>query len=230
MEVSGASEPNWCELSEERLFYEVAVCVFSSQMLFETAVATADRIHEEGLFDWDSISNTSTYERKLLAVLCEPVSVYISGKTRKVRPRFKNRWASLLANTSEKIYLRNTSLRDMLLTSHSSHLAREKLVECVWGFGPKQASLFLRRIGYCSDLAILDTHILDYLRLARGINPKPSALSRLPSYERIEIEFKDIASEFGYPVGCVDLAIWITMRVAKREKFYELSKSSIRGS
>ncbi|WP_419600764.1 hypothetical protein, partial [Thiolapillus sp.] len=105
----------------------------------------------------------------------------------------------------------------MMISCGSAKEARELLVKNVWGFGPKQASLFLRRVGYCAELAALDTHILDYLRLARGIDPKPSALSRLASYERVEKEFQRVASDFGHPVGCVDLAMWVTMRVAKRE-------------
>jgi len=87
----------------------------------------------------------------------------------------------------------------------------------VAGFGPKQASLYLRRIGYCADLAVLDIHILDYLRLSQGSAPQPSYLSRISSYELIEAEFRDIANDFGFGLGRVDLAMWITMRVAKRE-------------
>jgi N-glycosylase/DNA lyase len=108
-------------------------------------------------------------------------------------------------------------VRGILFSARSARHARELLVNAVSGFGPKQASLFLRRVGYCSELAILDTHILDYLRMAHGIDPKPGMLSRLTSYERIEVEFQRVASEFGHAVGCVDLAMWITMRVAKRE-------------
>jgi len=112
------------------------------------------------------------------------------------------------------------SLRKILFSAGSAREAREILVKQVWGFGPKQASLFLRRVGYSAQLAVLDTHILDYLRLARGIDPKPSALSRLPSYEQIEAEFQRVAADFGHSVGCVDLAMWVTMRVAKREAIW----------
>jgi N-glycosylase/DNA lyase len=91
------------------------------------------------------------------------------------------------------------------------------LTKNVIGFGPKQASLFLRRIGFSSELAILDTHILDYLKIARGIAPKLSTLSSIMGYEKIEHEFVNIAAEFNHIVGNVDLAVWVTMRVAKRE-------------
>lgn len=219
-EVEATSKPHtdWQSLSEEQLMYEAAVCMFSSQMIFEVAAAAAGRIGEHGLFNWSIISNeTSDYEANLVAILCEPLSVEIDGKTRKMMPRFKNRWASLLSSTVEEIYVCGTSLYEILLSSRSSRDAREILVERVWGFGPKQASLFLRRIGYCSELAVLDTHVLDYLQLVSGITQKPGALSRLPAYERVEDEFRQVANGFGYPVGCVDLATWVTMRVAKRE-------------
>ena len=159
----------------------------------------------------------------LSAALSEPLAVEHGGKVRHVRPRFKNRLASLLATTATTattMHCQGQSLRNILFSSDSARDARELLVKHVWGFGPKQASLFLRRVGYCAELAVLDTHILDYLRVARGIDPKPSALSRLSGYELIEAEFQRVAAEFGHSVGCVDLAMWVTMRVAKREAIW----------
>jgi N-glycosylase/DNA lyase len=105
----------------------------------------------------------------------------------------------------------------MLGAARSASQARVSLVEAVSGFGPKQASLYLRRVGFSSELAVLDTHILDYLKMARGIDPKPGSLSRLSVYEQIEHQFRQVANDFGHGVGCVDLAMWVTMRVAKRE-------------
>ena len=109
------------------------------------------------------------------------------------------------------------TLRGLLSGARNATRARSVLVERVWGFGPKQASLFLRRIGYDTNLAVLDIHIMDFLRFTRGIRATPSALGRLSSYEQIESSFKEVAAEFGHTVGCLDLATWITMRVAKRE-------------
>src|SRR5207247_4699971 len=130
-------------------------------------------------------------------------------------PRFGNRFASLLSATVNRIYGQGTSFQAILRAARSASDARESLVEAVAGFGPKQASLYLRRVGFSSELAILDTHILDYLRMARGIDSKPGSLSRLSMYEQIEQEFRRVASDFGHAVGCVDLAMWVTMRVAK---------------
>jgi N-glycosylase/DNA lyase len=214
----GNSVPDWRSLSEEVLLYEVTVCVFGSQMLFEVAVAAADRIKELGLLRARQIMRRrQEYEACLAAALSKPLSVEINGVRRQMLPRFRNRLAVLLASTVEAIHGHGSSLQGILRSAKSAQHARELLVAAVSGFGPKQTSLFLRRIGYCSELAVLDTHVLDYLRMACGIRPKPGALSRLSSYEYVENEFRRVAKEFGYAVGCVDLAMWVTMRVAKRE-------------
>lgn len=214
----GDSKINWRMLTDDQLLYEAVICMFGSQMLFEVAVAAADRVRGAGLLSRKMITNLPPdYEERLLAALSSPLLVEISGTRRAMFPRFRNRLVSLLTSTVKTIHERGLSLRKILLLAQSARHARELLVNVVSGFGPKQASLFLRRVGYCSELAVLDTHILDYLRMAHGIDPKPGTLSRLTSYEHIEAEFQRVAFEFGHAIGCVDLAMWVTMRVAKRE-------------
>ncbi|MFZ5451629.1 MAG: hypothetical protein ACOZF2_07135 [Thermodesulfobacteriota bacterium] len=213
------SKPDWLLLPEEKLLHEAAICIFGSQMVFEVAVAAADRVRAKGLLSLgiNTFRQFHKYEADLLTTLSKPLSIEVNGRRRQMLPRFRNRLASLLASTVETIHGRGSSLREILLSAQSARHARELLAGAVSGFGPKQASLFLRRVGFCPDLAILDTHILDYLRIARGIDPKPKALSNLSSYELIEIEFQRVAAWFGHAMGCVDLAMWITMRIAKRE-------------
>lgn len=207
----------WYLRTEKELLHEACVCMFSSQMMFEVAEAAAQRIKDRGLLQATKIGD---YEQCLSATLSEPLTIEQGGKVRQFRPRFRNRLASMLATTVRTMREQGESLQETLCSADSAREARKLLVKQVWGFGPKQASLFLRRVGYCAELAVLDTHILDYLRMARGIDPKPSALSRLPGYEIIEAEFQRVAAEFGHPVGCVDLAMWVTMRVAKREAIW----------
>jgi N-glycosylase/DNA lyase len=207
----------WSSRTEEDLLYEACVCMFSSQMVFELAEATAQRLRD---FELLRTNNLIDYEQRISIALSDPLTIYQRGQTRKVRPRFKNRLASLLATTVLSMRAQSVSIHGTLTSARTAREARELLINLIWGFGPKQASLFLRRVGYCSELAVLDTHILDYLRVARGIDPKPNVLSRISGYEKIEAEFQSVAAEFGHPVGCVDLAMWVTMRVAKREAFW----------
>lgn len=218
--AQGGSALDWRLLTEDEMLYEAAICIFGSQMQFELAVATADRLRERGLLFSKRLAGMTDCEIQILEAFNQPLSVPgKNGAIRTVMPRFRNRLASLLATTVKEMYGKGHSLGRLLFDADSAKDARKALMLNVWGFGPKQASLFLRRIGYCADLAVLDVHILDYLHLTYGIRIAPSRLGRLSCYEEIEDTFREIATQFGHSLGCVDLATWLTMRVAKRE-FY----------
>lgn len=215
--VSAAND--WSLLSEEDLLREMTVCLFSSQMIFEVAVAAADRLGDVCLLSPAEFlgSQESAYEEKLRLALSKPLSVMMGGCERQVLPRFRNRNVSLLTSTFAMLYGGGRPLKTILHSSKSAREARASLVASIKGFGPKQASLFLRRVSFSSDLAVIDRHVLSYLSLCKGIRPSAAMLSRLASYECIETVFSDVAAEFGQKMGCFDLAVWITMRVAKRE-------------
>jgi N-glycosylase/DNA lyase len=220
IKAQGGSTQDWRLLTEDEILYEAAICIFGSQMQFEMAVASADRLQERGLLCSKQLVGLTDCEQQILDALSQPLSVPgKNGEVRTVMPRFRNRLASLLAATVTEMYGKGYSLRRLLFSTDSAKDARKHLMLNVWGFGPKQASLFLRRIGYCADLAVLDVHVLDYLHLTRGIRIAPSRLGRLSCYEEIEDTFREIASRFGHSLGCVDLATWLTMRVAKREAY-----------
>ena len=214
-----ASLQDWQLMTEDELLYEAAICIFGSQILFEMAVATADRLRELGLIRTGLRGKSAAeFERRITKALSAPLPMVDSdGAQRWVRPRFKNRLASLLTSTIVELYEQSHSIKGFLFSARNAKEARELLTQHIWGFGPKQASLFLRRVGYCADLAVLDVHVLDYLQLARGISLPPSKLGRLSFYEEIEETFREVAADFGHSLGCVDLATWLTMRVAKRE-------------
>jgi len=212
---------NWRQMAEEEFLYEAAICIFGSQMVFEMAVATADRLREKKLLQPAPHGQSiQAIEREVVEALSDPLPVpAYDGTQRWARPRFKNRLAFMLARTVIEIYGQSQTIHGLLSNAQDAREAREILMQHVWGFGPKQASLFLRRVGYCADLAVLDVHVLDYLQLARGLSLSSSQLGRLSFYEEIEDTFQEIAAEFGHSMGCVDLATWLTMRVAKKEAF-----------
>lgn len=220
IQAQGSSMRDWRLLTEDEMLYEAAICIFGSQMQFEIAVATADRLAARGLLFSKQLTGMTDCEAQILDALSQPLSLPSNnGTVRAVMPRFRNRLASLLATTVTEMYGKEHSLRRLLFAADSAKDARKELMLNVWGFGPKQASLFLRRISYCADLAVLDVHVLDYLHLTQGLRIAPSRLGRLSCYEEIEDTFREIASRFGHSLGCVDLATWLTMRVAKREAY-----------
>jgi N-glycosylase/DNA lyase len=219
--AQGVPIQNWYTMAEDELLYEAAICIFSSQCVFEVAVAMANRLRDQKLLQPASYSKSADKMQQCFAfALSDPLPISNSdGIQRWTRPRFKNRQTSLLATTIAEIYGQSLTIRGFLCSARHAKKAREILTQHIWGFGPKQASLFLRRVGYSDDLAVLDVHVLDYLQLAYGLSLSPSKLGQLLFYEKIEDTFRGIAAEFGHPVGCVDLATWLTMRVAKKEAF-----------
>lgn len=84
--------------------------------------------------------------------------------------------------------------------------AREWLVRNVKGLGYKEASHFLRNVGHL-DLAILDRHILRFMKEKGFIGEVPRSLSKT-NYLKIESAFKAMASRAGMKPGELDLYIW----------------------
>ena len=207
----------WEYLPEADLIYEMALCTFSSQSVFELAGAMADRLRDDGLLCEQSfISHGDGYRAAIDKAFHRPVVFFSNGTERSAMPRFGKRLPSFLYATVSNIHGNGGSLKSLLLASTSARHARGALIATVSGFGPKQASMFLRRVGYSSDLAIVDRHIVDYLKVFRGIDVNEATLSRLTGYEAVEDELRVLALDFGYSLGCVDLATWLTMRVAKQ--------------
>lgn len=86
-------------------------------------------------------------------------------------------------------------------------ILRKILVKEVKGLGLKEASHFLRNIGYSFDLAILDRHILKNLRRFRVIKSIPKTLT-MKNYLAIEQRFIDFSKKVKIPIVDLDLLFW----------------------
>jgi len=82
---------------------------------------------------------------------------------------------------------------------------REWLVKNVKGIGYKEASHFLRNIGY-TDLAILDFHVINLLASC-GIAEKPKTLTKR-RYLEIENLLREIARKTNLNLAALDLYLW----------------------
>jgi len=85
---------------------------------------------------------------------------------------------------------------------------REKLVKQVKGLGMKEASHFLRNIGF-KDVAIVDFHILDLLK-NEGLIEFDRRTSTLTKKKYLEIEevLEGIAKQSGLNLAELDLYLW----------------------
>ena len=84
---------------------------------------------------------------------------------------------------------------------------REFLVENVKGLGWKEASHFLRNVGYGKDIAILDRHILRNLLRFKVILEIPRSISKR-KYIEIENKMKKFSQNIGIPLQELDLLFW----------------------
>ena len=84
---------------------------------------------------------------------------------------------------------------------------REFLVENVKGLGWKEASHFLRNVGYGKDIAILDRHILRNLLRFKVIPEIPRSISKR-RYIEIENKMKKFSQNIGIPLQELDLLFW----------------------
>ncbi len=84
---------------------------------------------------------------------------------------------------------------------------REWLVKNIKGIGYKEASHFLRNIGFGKELAILDVHILRNLKKFKVIKDTPKTLSR-KTYLEIEDKLIKFAKNVDIPVAGLDLLFW----------------------
>ncbi len=91
------------------------------------------------------------------------------------------------------------------LKSRSGKEAREWLVRNIRGLGYKEASHFLRNVGF-QDLAIIDFHIVDSL-VREGLIERPKALTK-GKYLEIEKVLEKIAEKSGLTLGELDLYLW----------------------
>ncbi|HLC39421.1 MAG TPA: N-glycosylase/DNA lyase [archaeon] len=99
-------------------------------------------------------------------------------------------------------------IKQKLLEFGGNQLAmREWFAENVMGLGMKEASHFLRNVGFGSELAILDRHILKNLYEYGAIEELPKTLTE-KKYVEIEKKMKEFAEKIGIPFEELDLLLW----------------------
>jgi len=117
--------------------------------------------------------------------------------------RFYNKRAEFIVSARKY-----SKIKDIITEFPETQLAREWLVENVYGIGWKEASHFLRNVGY-DNVAILDRHILALLQENGIIKEAPKTLTRR-RYLEIEELFKDLARKVNLSPAELDLYMWCT--------------------
>ncbi|MGC8977420.1 MAG: N-glycosylase/DNA lyase [Candidatus Ratteibacteria bacterium] len=173
--------------SEEKIFYELCFCLLTPQSKARNCWKSIEYLKRKNL-----IFNGSEDD--------------IKEALKNVR--FRNKKAYYLVYT-RNLFFKNKklSIKPVIKSFKNLYDLREYLVKNIKGLGYKEASHFLRNIGFGNKIAILDRHILKNLKELKVIDKIPRSLNK---NKYIEIEKKFI--EFSYKIGIkpseLDLLLW----------------------
>lgn len=195
---------------ERALWWELSSCVLSSQVPYSLATAAAEALDQSGLLA--DHNGNSRLEHHLYQTLTQPIVV--NGRARMYR--FPSSKAAQLAKTYQQVHNAASSLSCLLEGFESASEARQWLVDFAPGLGPKQASMFLRNVGFSYELAVLDRHVLRYMELVGLRESFGGSVHSMSDYLDTETSLQAHAEDAKCPVGILDWAIWIVMRVVTR--------------
>lgn len=214
LEVRSHLPRPWTNMPEDALWRELVACILGSRVRFEVAYAAVERMERRRLFcEHRRSSCFAQYEQDVMGALSERCAPHEPN----AYPFFRVR-ANQIRRAAERLYRGRGTLRSFLQDSHDSRDARRRLTSEVTGLGPKQASLFLRNIGYAAHVAVLDIHVLTYMSWV-GLTEVPiKSIPTVRRYEALEDAFIQHAYSFGHTPDRFDLAVWVVVKVAKEEQ------------
>lgn len=162
-------------------FSELCFCILTANSKASTAIKVHDELGYQGF---------SSHSHKKVA-----------DCIRRNKHRFHNNKAKFIVGA--RVYL---NIKEKISKFDNSLDARVWLVENIKGIGFKEASHFLRNIGYF-DLAILDRHIINLMLEYGLLDKKPTNLAE-KNYLLVEKKFKKLSDEAKMSPAELDLYMW----------------------
>lgn len=177
----------WREGQEEDIFAELVFCILTPSSRARSAWSALEALKQKNLILYGAFEQVSPYLNTV---------------------RFKNKKAHFIVR-ARKLFLVNDriSIREKILQFPSVYDKREWLVSHVDGIGYKEASHFLRNIGFTDEITILDRHILKNLSLYGVIEEVPGSLSK-KRYLDIEKRMIRFSEMLNIPVSHLDFILW----------------------
>lgn len=177
----------WVKGKDEEIFEELAFCILTPQSKAKVCCKAIERLKEKGL-------------------LFRGSNEEIKEEIRDVR--FKNKKTDYLIK-ARNFFSKNgrICIKSTLGQFKDTHQCREWLVKNITGLGYKEASHFLRNIGFGEKIAILDRHIMRNLKDLKIIEEVPESLSKA-KYLDIEKRMASFSKEINIPLSHLDLILW----------------------
>ena len=165
--------------SSDEIFQELCFCILTANFNAEKCIRIQKEIGNDFL----------TFSEDVLA-----------KKLVELGHRFPNARARYISDSVKY----KESLKEIIHSSNEKNL-REWLVKNIKGLGYKEASHFLRNIGF-DDFAIIDFHIVDIL-VRHNLIKRPKVLTK-KRYLEIESILKEIARKSNLNLAELDLYLW----------------------
>jgi N-glycosylase/DNA lyase len=212
------AQPPWQAVEEHVLWYELVACILGSRVRFEQAFSAAARLEQLGLLDTSKYDGDySTLEARIQKALSELAPLSTTPRELWCRYPYPRLRANHIRRSAENLYGQGGSLHELLKSCATAATARKRLATTAVGIGPKQASLFLRNIGYADDIAVLDIHVLRYMRLIGLASGSAAGVQRIGYYEDLEGILQSYARKMQTKLSILDTAIWVVMRAHNGE-------------
>ena len=167
-------------LSKEEKFIELCFCIL-----------VANSSMEKTFNIWKAIGNDFLNLSK----------EQLSKRLKELGYRFYNKRAEYIVEARNKV-----DLLEEILKSNNEIEIREKLVENFKGIGWKEASHFLRNLGY-KNFAIIDRHVLKTLKEFGVIEKIPKYLNK-KTYLEIENKLRDLANKLKISLAELDFYLF----------------------
>lgn len=172
-------------LSDQELLYEMFFCLLTPQ--------------SKATLCWESVERIKSKGKNILKEN-DKIKTCLYGV------RFPNNKSKYIHRFYNENYLKDNFF-EKLKSIDSNFEKREFLVKNVKGIGYKEATHFLRNIGYGENLAILDRHILKNLKYYSIIKEIPSSLSR-KRYLEFEEYMRKFSNKLNIPIEHLDFVLW----------------------
>ncbi len=177
----------WENGSEEEIFMELVFCLLTPQSKAKVC--------------WENVLNLKEKNLILKGNYFE-ISKNLKGI------RFYKNKAKYIVN-ARKFFLKDgkIKIKEVLNRFENIFDRREFLVKNIKGMGYKEASHFLRNIGFYEDISILDRHILKNLKRLSIVEEIPKSLSR-KKYLEIENKMREFSKKIKIPLSHLDFVLW----------------------
>ncbi len=176
----------YTKADNNEVFFELAFCLFTPQSKAKSCWAAVNMLVDNNLiFE----GNKDQIAQKINTV------------------RFRNNKAGYLIEARQRFIESNTSIKETLNSLQTPEMMRLWFRKNIKGMGMKEASHFLRNIGFGEDIAILDRHILRNLQAANIIPEIPKSISD-KKYIEIEDKMRNYAKKLGMPLAHLDIVMW----------------------